>query len=101
MDKVDKDSKEITERQDVSDLVDAQNPEIATESDLLDSVLGSEHMTAAVGSDRANSGVRCGAASRIPEAIRDHITAVIYGHCMGDAIGLLSEFYSKEQAVQV
>ena len=45
--------------------------------------------------------VDSGAAENIPEATRDHIIATIYGQCMGDAIGLLSEFYGKEQAVQV
>ena len=32
---------------------------------------------------------------------RDHIIATLYGQCMGDAIGLLSEFYGKEEAMEV
>ena len=105
MDKVDTDSNEITECQDVADpyaaAPDAKILKITTESDRANSAMGCDQVTAAVGSDHANSGLRCGAASKIPEATRDHIKAVIYGHCMGDAIGLLSEFYGKDQAVKV
>ena len=42
-----------------------------------------------------------GAAVNIPPETRDQIVATLYGQCMGDAIGLLSEFYSKDEAVEV
>ena len=31
----------------------------------------------------------------------DHIKGVIYGNCIGDAIGLLTEFMSKSEAAHV
>ena len=42
-----------------------------------------------------------GGAENIPGDVRDQIIATVYGQCMGDAIGLLSEFYDKEEAVEV
>ena len=42
-----------------------------------------------------------GTAEKIPESTRDHIIATLYGQFMGDAIGLLSEFYGKEEAMEV
>ena len=33
--------------------------------------------------------------------LEDQIRATIYGHCIGDAIGLLTEFMSKNEAYQV
>lgn len=41
------------------------------------------------------------AAKNIPTKTKDHIIAILYGQCMGDAIGLLSEFYSKDQAMEL
>ena len=52
-------------------------------------------------SDREDADLRSGVAENIPEATRDQIIATLYGQCMGDAIGLLSEFFDKEQAAQV
>ncbi|XP_071960644.1 ADP-ribosyl-[dinitrogen reductase] glycohydrolase-like [Antedon mediterranea] len=34
------------------------------------------------------------------EHLKDHILGAIYGNCIGDAIGLLTEFMTKEQAEQ-
>ena len=31
----------------------------------------------------------------------DHVKGVIYGNCIGDAIGLLTEFMSKSEAAHV
>lgn len=42
-----------------------------------------------------------GGAGNIPGDVRDQIIATVYGQCMGDAIGLLSEFYDKEEAVEL
>ena len=33
--------------------------------------------------------------------IRDQMLATIYGQCVGDAIGLLTEFLTKEEAKEV
>ena len=33
--------------------------------------------------------------------LEDHIKGTIYGQCIGDTIGLLTEFMNKQQAVQV
>ena len=33
--------------------------------------------------------------------LQDQIRATIYGHCIGDAIGLLTEFMSQNEAHQV
>ena len=35
------------------------------------------------------------------ERIKDQILATIYGQCVGDAIGLLTEFMTKEEAKEV
>ena len=35
------------------------------------------------------------------QVINDKIHALIYGNCIGDAIGLLTEFMNKEQALHV
>ena len=37
----------------------------------------------------------------LPDELVDRINGVIYGNCIGDAIGLLTEFMSKEQARMV
>ena len=37
----------------------------------------------------------------LPEKLIDQVKGVIYGNCIGDAIGLLTEFMSKEQARMV
>lgn len=42
-----------------------------------------------------------GAAENIPAKTRDQIVATLYGQCMGDAIGLLSEFYCRDEAIEV
>ena len=52
-------------------------------------------------SNQARRSEHTGAMENIPPETRDQIVATLYGHCMGDAIGLLSEFYSKEQAMMV
>ena len=35
------------------------------------------------------------------EIIKDHIEGTIYGNCIGDAIGMMTEFLSKEDANKV
>lgn len=35
------------------------------------------------------------------EVLMDRIKATIYGNCIGDAIGLLTEFMTKKEAVDV
>lgn len=35
------------------------------------------------------------------EQLMKHIIGVIYGNCIGDAIGLLTEFMTKEEAKEV
>ena len=35
------------------------------------------------------------------EDLLDHLKGVIYGNCVGDAIGLLTEFMSKKEAQHV
>ena len=42
-----------------------------------------------------------GGVENIPADVRDQIVATLYGQCMGDAIGLLSEFMDKEEATAV
>lgn len=37
----------------------------------------------------------------LPEKLIDQIKGVIYGNCIGDAVGLLTEFMSKEEARSV
>ena len=37
----------------------------------------------------------------LPERLIDQIKGVIYGNCIGDAIGLLTEFMTKAQARMV
>ncbi|XP_028414474.1 uncharacterized protein LOC114537610 [Dendronephthya gigantea] len=37
----------------------------------------------------------------LPERLTDQIKGVIYGNCIGDAVGLLTEFMSKEEARSV
>ncbi|XP_033106592.1 uncharacterized protein LOC117108617 isoform X2 [Anneissia japonica] len=34
------------------------------------------------------------------ECLKDHVLGTIYGNCIGDAIGLLTEFMNKEQAAK-
>lgn len=35
------------------------------------------------------------------EVLLDHILGTIYGNCIGDAIGLLTEFMTKKEAMHV
>ena len=35
------------------------------------------------------------------EVLMDRIKATIYGNCIGDAIGLLTEFMTKKEAIDV
>ena len=33
--------------------------------------------------------------------VENHVIGTLYGHCMADAIGLLTEFMTKQEAEQV
>lgn len=73
----------------------------ATEENSIQDASESEEKCGANDADSASNMTLKDAAANIPADTKEQIIATLYGQCMGDAIGLLSEFYSKEQAVEL
>ena len=40
-------------------------------------------------------------ALKLPKDLLDHILGTIFGNCIGDAIGLITEFITKQRVTEV